>query len=687
MTETPRSRADKDRAPSMSSMHKRLVLPSLLLIAITATASAADLTPQQNSWYRARMAGVQPTVTPPPRPDPVAEAVLEWKRLRQSDGYPFSSYAGFLMAHPGWPGEAAMRRAAERSIDPNNYSPAGVVAFFDRFPPQTAVGHARYAEALSARGRPQEAVNAARKAWTAGVLPPEEETRLLTRFGGSFTPADQDARMDALLWAGATTDAARQLPLTSPARRALFDARLAMQTRAPDAALKADAVLSAGLSDAGYIADRANWLRLTGNSIAARQLLAGPRKLVHRPGDVEEWYEVLLANARAAATDTQWTLAYDIARQIDDAYPAGVDVRDQSLGERDDYTSLAWLAGTTALWNRGRAADAVPMFERYALGARSPQTQSKGYYWAGRAAQAANQPEEAARLLNLAANHPDQFYGQLALERLGRPIPAPGTPGGTQISAVEREAFRNREIVKAARVLGELGEWRDQTQFVRAISQSVETDADHLLAAELAGVIGRPDLAVMVGRQARPDGSVNYVRTGFPHVRLPEGQQSWSTIIHAIARQESQFDREAVSHAGARGLMQLMPGTAREQAGKIGLSYDATALTRDPQYNIQLGSAYFQRMLSYYNGSYPLAVAAYNAGPGNVNRWIRENGDPRLPGVDMLRWIEQIPIYETKNYVQRVLENAVVYDLMNPSSARSRSTAPLSAYLGKRTPG
>ena len=168
---------------------------------------------------------------------------------------------------------------------------------------------------------------------------------------------------------------------------------------------------------------------------------------------------------------------------------------------------------------------------------------------------------------------------------------------------------------------------------------------------------------------------------------MPQGQEAWTTISHAIARQESQFDRAAVSHAGARGLMQLMPGTAKEQAAKIGLSYDAPALTEDTGYNIQLGSGYFQRMLNYYGGSYPLAVAAYNAGPGNVNKWLRANGDPRLPGVDMIRWIEEIPIFETRNYVQRVLENAVVYDTLHPDKARFRGPRLISAYLGKPVRG
>jgi soluble lytic murein transglycosylase len=169
-------------------------------------------------------------------------------------------------------------------------------------------------------------------------------------------------------------------------------------------------------------------------------------------------------------------------------------------------------------------------------------------------------------------------------------------------------------------------------------------------------------------------------------VAVPAGYEDNWTIIHAISRQESQFDRAAVSHAGARGLMQLMPATAREQSGKIGLAYNQAALTTDPNMSIMLGSSYFQRVYANY-GSYPLAVAAYNAGGGNVNKWLRANGDPRTGAVDMVDWVEAIPYQETRNYVQRVLENAVVYDLMNPARAKSRGAARLSWYLGKNRPG
>jgi soluble lytic murein transglycosylase len=170
-------------------------------------------------------------------------------------------------------------------------------------------------------------------------------------------------------------------------------------------------------------------------------------------------------------------------------------------------------------------------------------------------------------------------------------------------------------------------------------------------------------------------------------VNVPASESDNWTMIHAISRQESQFDRAIVSHAGARGLMQLMPGTARETSGKIAMSYRPDALTTDTDYNIQLGSTYFKRMLANFSGSYPLAIAAYNAGPGNVNKWLAANGDPRTGAIGIIDWIEKIPLFETRDYVQRVLENAVMYDHLHPDRAGMKSPNPLSKYLAKSTPG
>lgn len=619
----------------------------------------------------------------------ISGTISQWRALQQSDGLGYATYASFIMANPGWPGEDRMRRLAETGINPDSYDPRQVIAFFARFPARTATGHARNAVALMQAGRMDEARVAARTAWTTGTLNPTDEARLLSLFGSNFTHADHDQRADALLWRNDVVGAQRMLAYVTPARRAIYDARIAFRQKAPDAAIKMQtAEPTGGATDAGFIADKATWLLNSGNWIAGRQYLANRQPLTYRPSDAEEWYEALLTQARSAANDSQWSFAYGIASKLDDAYVPGTDVSTRPIGERDDYTSLAWLAGTTAFYNLNRPSDAVAMFRRYATGGKSPQVQAKGYYWAGRAALQAGDPASANSYFTQSAQFPDQFYGQLALERLGRPIPPPATvERAVPISAAQRAEFNGRSVVRAVKALGQMGYWEDQSKFARAIANNADSDADHYLAAELALNIGRPDMGVMVGRRAVSSGLTGYGESAFPRVPVPPTAQYNWTMVHAIARQESQFDKQIVSHAGARGLMQLMPGTAREQAGKLGMGYDSSSLN-DPSYNIMLGSSYFQRMMDYYSGSYPLAVAAYNAGPGNVNRWIKANGDPRLPGADMLRWIEQIPIFETKNYVQRVLENAVVYEAMNPERAKFKGTsAVLSRYLGKQTPG
>jgi soluble lytic murein transglycosylase len=519
-----------------------------------------------------------------------------------------------------------------------------------------------------------------------------EAARLLAQYGAQLTAADHDARMERLLWSGATTAAARQLAFVSSARRLEFDARLAMRSRATAAALSAADAERANpdlvRTNAGYIVDKATWLRTTGQAAAAQALLAAPRALSSPPLDAEEWYETLLTNARAAVTAGNGRAAVAIASRVEDGLPTGANILEQPLGVRDDYTSLVWLAADTALRRTNQPAEAARLFELYSNGGRSPQVRARGLYWAARAAEQANNRGAATDLLTRAARHIDQFHGQLALERLGQPQPRPQPPESVSFSAAERDAFNNSSLVRAARVLGEIGAWRDQTQFLRAITQIARTDAQHHFAFELAREIRRPDLNVMVGRSARANGLDDYIPAAFPIVPIPAGHNEQWTFIHAISRQESQFDRAAVSHAGARGMMQLMPGTAREQAARLGLAYNIDALTTDTQYNIMLGSDYFQRMMTYFGGSYPLAVAAYNAGPGNVNRWLASNGDPRNGSVDILQWIEAIPLSETRNYVQRVLENAVVYETLNP---HRRDQAPprnlLSRYLGKTTPG
>ena len=659
----------------MSSMVSRIVIAALLLSPATCMAA------EQIGWQGAESGLSDPTG---------GNAVLglqRWRVLTQSDNYSFEDYAGFLVTYPGWPEDTRMRRNAEQAININSFSPSRVLAFFEKFPPTTNAGAAKYAVALQASGQRDKAAAMARQAWRGGTLTDDDEAALISRFSSILSIDDHDARMDALLWARATRDAAGQLSFTSAARRPVFAARLAQLTESPDANAQASAVGNIARDDAGYLADRARYLRNSGQSHAARQLLATRLPLRVKPAMPDTWFESMLLNAEAAANDRQWTLAYDIASKIEDAYDTPTRIADQSSRVRDKYSDLAWVAGTSALNGMREPAKAIRMFDLYAQSYDSPNITSKGYYWAGRAAAAAGQTEQANAYFEKAAQFPDYFYGQLSLERLARPLPVFNRKPAVVITEADRAAYDADPLVVAVKASVRTGPWREQIRFHRALASNAKTAKDYMLISDLATRIGARDLGVIKGISALGAGVGAIDETSFPTMPVPFGHESTWTLIHAITRQESQFAEGAISHAGARGLMQLMPGTAREQSGKANLSYNLSSLTEDPQYNIKLGSGYIQRMMDYYGGSYPLAVAAYNAGPGNVNKWLRANGDPRMGGIDWIQWIEDIPISETRNYVKRVLENAVVYDTKNPRGPTIRSDAPLSRYIGKNDRG
>lgn len=667
----------------MSSMDAKAVLRKLAFIAVLAPGMAMSADAQAgdaSAWDQARAQLVAEQA------GPMAQAIERWKLLTSSNRFSFNDYAGFVLAYPGFPDEDKLRRYAEAALDNAYVAPGQLVAFFDKQPPLTNPARAQYAMALQAMGRP-DAAEAARAAWRGGPMSPQAEAALVTSFGSRFTQDDQDAREDALLWAGDQAGAERQLGLVSAEMRGIDAARLAALAGSDPYGTGFTVSAQALNSDPGFLYLRARQLRKSGQAQAARALLANRPLLARKPLDADKWVDELLANARGAANDGSPGLAVQIALGIDDAFDANEDVSKRSFGLRDDYTSLMWLGGTEALWDMRAPSQAAPLFYRYGAAARTPGTRSKGFYWAGRAAQQAGDQAGATRYFAMAAQYADQYYGQLSLERLGRPMPQFASDSHAQPTAQERAAFLAQPITKAVREVARESDWRTAVRFFREIADQQQTEAQQVLVADLARDLGRRDLGVILGQAAAAKGYLDFQHIAFPLVPVPYGyDQSW-TMIHAISRQESQFAQNAVSHAGARGLMQLMPGTARQEAGRMGLSYNDSQLTQDAGYNLQLGATYFGRMMDYFGGSYPLAVAAYNAGAGNVNKWLRQNGDPRNGSVDWVKWVEEIPYTETRAYVQHVLENAVVYDAMNPEKGNYKGPNPISHYLGKSTPG
>ncbi|MEE4317011.1 MAG: lytic transglycosylase domain-containing protein [Erythrobacter sp.] len=630
----------------MSSMVRLPLFTLAAVIAVSPAAFAQDAA----EWDRNRAQLVAQ------QPGPMAAEIARWQRLwedRQAQ-LPFTDYAGFLLANPGFPDETTLRARAEQRLREEFTEPGLLLRFFEGNEPVTNYAKAHYALALMGEDR-GASERWALAAWRGGEMSPTAEAALFAMYGDNFTQADQDARMNALLWQRDGDAAARQLDRVSPNKRRVFAARLAI-LQGGDGATDAPGALA----DPGYLYNRSRELRQEGRSSQAVRMIVDGPELSTLPFDQTAWVTELLAVARAAGTRD----SVRVAQRAIEAFEPGYDVSAGEYRLRDDYTSLMWLGGTNALWQLGDGAAAAPLFYQYGAAARTPQTRSKGFFWAAEAYRQAGNLAEAERHYEMAAAYADRFYGLLALDRLGRDVPSFDTSPEGEPTAEERAAFLARPITRAVAEVARDAPWSTGIRFYRAIADQAETVGEHVLVADLARQIGRRDLAVNLADAAMAHGHEGFTRIGYPTLPTPPGA-NW-TMIHALARQESQFAENAISHAGARGIMQFMPATAREEARLARVQYSASRLIEDPQYSMQLGSNHIERLIAYYDGSYPLAIAAYNAGPGNVNRWLRENGDPRTGEVDWLRWIEEIGFFETKNYVQRVVENAVVYEHLYP---------------------
>jgi soluble lytic murein transglycosylase len=670
-------------------MSSKVLAACLLLLA---TPSLGAVTEAQKALYTNRLAGNAAgqfggmTASPLTgvAPLPVLDAIVTWDRLRR-EAYrgPFSEYAAFLKSYPDWPQSIVIRRQAEKSLDDMALAP-DVVAFFKQFPPLSAAAKLRYAEALQATGKPGEAREMARDAWDSAGLDAAQETRLLSQFEKDLRPEDDIGRATRLLNSGQTTAASRLLGRLDMDHRLLVLARIAMRVNAPDATNRLAGVPDKLRNDSGLTLDRAQWMKRQGDVAGAEALLGNANVPPGSATDPEYWLKQRLDFARTAWRAGRYDAAYRIAARHN-AFGSGQKVSERSLSERQVYIDSEWLAGWLALRKLNRAGDAVGHFRNVRSAALTPLSQTRGDYWTGRAAEAAGRSGEAKAAYEQAAVHFDYFYGQLASERLGRPL-AIKRKSPPDVAGDKASNFRADSRVRAAFALGDIGDWDRQTMFLKHLADGADTLGEQVLVADLAKPLRRLDAGVYAGKAARSEGELALLDAAFPMLSVPANLNSSFTMIHAITRQESQFDERVVSHANARGLMQLLPTTAAEQAAKIGMTASTPRLVSDPVFNVTLGSAYFNRLRDNFGGSHVLAVAGYNSGPGNVRKFLAANGDPRT-GVDVIDWIEAIPLSETKNYVQRVLENAVMYDLLRPDTSVMPKTNRLSAYLGKSTPG
>jgi soluble lytic murein transglycosylase len=578
--------------------------------------------------------------------EPLLATWVTWRRLREGDAADFATYRAFLDANPDWPEAARIQARAEELLD-ESVPAAEVSRFFAERPPRTRLGRLRHAEALLAAGRLDEGRAALRRSWIGDDHPLGDEQAILERYGRLLTRRDHEERLERLLWDGSAGAARRMLPLVGARERAIAEARLALQAggKTADRALRH---LSAELAaDPGVLFDRIRLERKRGRHGTARALLLSVRREPHRP---DAWWGERGHYVRAALDAGDAATAYRLA--------AG-----HRLSEGPAMAEAEWLAGWLALRRLGRPVEALGHFERLFERAQGPLTKSRAAYWAGRAAAAVGRTEASRAWFERASRWPTTWYGQLAAAELGR-RPQLGADPPT-IEPARRDAFARLELVRLADLFCGAGLPAEAGPPIRRLAERAEGDPGELtLTLELAVRCGRLDLATALGRAPVREGRVDPL-LAFPVPRLdgflrPDGGAEPALLL-AVARQESQFDPGAVSPAGARGLMQLMPATARAVARELEIAFRPHALLAEPAYNLRLGARYLGRQLDNF-GEPALALAAYNAGPGRVEAWLARYGDPRGRGRHALvDWIESIPFRETRNYVQRVLEGAEVY--------------------------
>lgn len=580
--------------------------------------------------------------------NPLIVKYVEWSILRHPrSNDSFAAAAAFLRANPDWPEDAPIRRQAEDRLG-SDTPPTEVVAFFKAFPPLTSVGHMRRLEAAEAAA-PAELAALARDSWRNATFRQQDELAFLARYGTHLRPVDHFDRFDRLLREGKDKVARELLPRLSPADKAVAEARLALVTRAPEATTLLRGVPADRQADRRLMLEKLRWLRRTNDQAGARQLLLTLAASIQQDDDWWNERQILVRDSLQAGRAAE---AYKLANG-------------HGLKRGAGFAEAEFLAGWIALRWLKRPDDALKHFATLDAGVSTPISKSRAAYWLGRAHEAAKRPLEAAGAYERAAQHGQTYYGQLAAKRL--PNRAPLMPSDPQATPAERDGIEKREIVTVARWLAQVGDDERARPFLLRVGRIARSAGELGISAGFALDLGRPDVAVSISRRAVESGVALY-EAAFPVVDMGSTGSIERALALGLTRQESGFQTAVVSPAGALGLMQLMPDTARAMASRTKQPFDLARLTREPAYNVSLGTQYLADMLEKFGGSYELALSAYNAGPNRTARWLESIGDPRGGAIDMVDWVELIPFRETRNYVQRVMEAVVVYrDRLNGS--------------------
>jgi soluble lytic murein transglycosylase len=576
--------------------------------------------------------------------DPVARKLAEWLILRSDDnGASVERYRAFLAANPSWPSQTFLRRRTEAALWDDKRDDTAVLGYFQSETPISGKGKLVLARALLARGDRREAERLVRDAWRSDSMSETLENAALEQFGALLSGGDHKARLDYLAYGSDGDGALRAARRLGPGYVALARARLAMSRKTANGKALLDAVPHELRSDPGFLFARIQMLRRDEEfADAAKLMLSAPRD-PSRLFNLDEWWIERRLLARKMIDVGDYRSAYLIAR-------------DAALPARDIYkTEQEFTAGWIALRFLNDPATASQHFARIGVGSVNPTALARAGYWQGRAAEAAGRTQEARQAYAAAAQQSTSYYGQLARAKLGMAqieLNGPLRGRGTQL-----------EIVRAVQLLYALDEREIAVPIFADMGENGDPDA-LIGLAELAARQNDARGMLLVGKAALnrglPFDHYAYPLVGIPQFR-PIGPEVERSVIYSIARQESAFNPAVVSPANAYGLMQVTPDAGRYVCKKYGATFDLARLKSDSVYNATLGAAELGGLLDDYRGSYIMTFAAYNAGRGSVRKWIERYGDPRNPKVDAVDWVELIPFSETRNYVQRIMENLQVY--------------------------
>ena len=572
---------------------------------------------------------------------PALDVVL-WHYLRAGLGSP-REVQDFLSRNPDWPGLPFLKEKSEGAMA--GASAEAIRAFYDDHIPETGAGALSLARALLTADQREAADEVILQAWKTLSLTAEEQAAFLSEHEERLA-AHHTERLDAMLWRGSVRNARAMLPLVDDGWRALAEARLALRADTAGVDSFIDAVPATLSADAGLAYERFAWRMRKGRTDDAVELMLARSSSAEALGRPDIWARQRDDLVRRLMRAKDYETAYKVASS-------------HHLTEGSSFADLEWLSGYLSLRFMDAPERAVGHFQALRGGVETPISLGRAGYWLGRAYEAAGNAEEAAQAFAFGAQYQTSFYGLLAAEAGG--LPPDPMLAGTEVFPDWRDAaFTDSSVFNAAILLLDAEEKVLAERFLTHLAESLDRTQIGQMG-QLLEDLALPHVQVMLGKRAAQYGHEVHAPYYALH-GLAQLEHSVPTeLVLAIARRESEFDPRVISPVGARGLMQVMPGTAQEVAGWLDVEYSETKLLTDPIYNAVLGATYLERLSQQFDGNAVMIAAGYNAGPSRPIRWMEERGDPRREQMDVIDWIEHIPFTETRNYVMRVTESLPIY--------------------------